>query len=455
MERQLALIEERAADYRLDERTREVGRLGIAAAAKPFAARRSRRPGRAARPPHRLGGVEPLDLTDPAFLADPYPAYQRLRNEDPVHRVAPGTWVLSRYEDVARALRDHDTFSSAPMNMGAPGFKFLIGADPPDHTRLRRLVTRPFHPAAIAQLEPRIRAISDELVDELVVANERGEADLVEHLAYPLPVIVIAELLGIPIERRADFKRWSDAMIGGMAADFDRSAGAVAAMEMFAYFSEVIAERQAAPGDDLVSLLVGGAEPLNNQELLLFCMLLLVAGNETTTNLISNGALALFDRPDAVERLRREPALLPAAIEEALRFDAPVQSLMRQVTTDVEIGGRHLPPGETVVVLYGAANRDERRYPEADEFVVDRYAAFRGVADHVGFGAGIHYCLGAPLARLEARVAAEVLLARTRGMRPAGPGRRTSSLLVRGMTSLPVTFTPVPGSACASGSVGP
>lgn len=391
-----------------------------------------------------MAPLESIDLASPAFFADPYPAYRRLRDEAPVHQVATGTWLLSRYDDVSRALRDHDRFSSSPMNMGAPGFKFLIGSDPPDHTRLRRLVNRPFHPAAIAQLEPRIRAICAELVDELCEANDRGDADLVQHVAYPLPVIVIAELLGIPIERRADFKRWSDAMIGGMDEGFDRSAGALAAMEMFGYFNDVIAERRSAPGDDLVSLLVGGSEPLDNQELLMFCMLLLVAGNETTTNLISNGALALFDRPAAVTRLREAPGLIPAAIEEALRFDAPVQSLMRRTTEDVVLGdGQRVPEGDTVVVLYGAANRDERHYgPDADDFVVDRYEHVRGVADHVGFGAGIHYCLGAPLARLEARVVAETLLERTRGMKPAGEGRRTASMLVRGLTSLPVTFEP-------------
>ena len=203
--------------------------------------------------------MEPIDVYDPAFLADPYPAYARLRDEDPVHRV-PGGWLLTRYDDVTRVLRDHDRFSSSPMNMGAPGFKFLIGSDPPDHTRLRRLVNKPFHPAAIAQLEPRIRSIATELIDEMVDHNERGEADLVEHLGFPLPVIVIAELLGIPGERRADFKRWSDAMLGGLSDDFDQQAGGVAAMEMFAYFNDVISERRERPGEDLISLLVTGSE---------------------------------------------------------------------------------------------------------------------------------------------------------------------------------------------------
>lgn len=385
--------------------------------------------------------MEPLDPFDPAFLADPYPTYRLLRDNDPVHRDRTGAVVLSRYEHVTQALRDHHRFSSQPMNMGVPGFKFLIGSDPPDHTHLRRLVNRPFHPAAIAALEPRIREICESLVDELCEANEQGEADLVQHVGYPLPVVVIAELLGIPGERRADFKRWSDAMLGGLSPDFDRGAGGAAAMEMVRYFNGVISDRRRQPGSDLISLLVGGDEPLTSQELLMFCILLLVAGNETTTNLISNGALVLFDRPDVARRLREEPAMIPAAIEEALRFDAPVQSLWRTAVVDVEIDGVTFRAGSDVVVLYGSANRDERRYPDADDFVVDRFSRARGGGvDHVAFGAGIHSCLGAPLARLEARVVAETLLRRARGMHRTGEGMRNHNLIVRGMRRLPVAF---------------
>ena len=381
----------------------------------------------------------PYNPFDTSTADNPYPAYAALRDHDPVHYTPVlQAWILSRYDHVVAALRDHDRFSSAPLNGGAPGFRFLIGSDPPDHTTLRRLVNRPFHPNAIAAMEPRIRAICNELVDDLIAHNEKGAADLIEHVGYPLPVIVIAEMMGIPPERRDDFKRWSDAMLGGLSPDFDRSQGAVAAMEMFSYFNEVIAERREKPGDDLLSLLVGGKEPLSNQELLMFCMLLLVAGNETTTNLVSNGALALFENADAVRRLREDRALVPQAIEEALRYDAPVQCLWRLTRTEVEIDGTTIPEGAQVMVLYGSANRDERHFASPDSFDIDRRPT-----DHVAFGAGIHLCLGASLARLEARVVTETLLDRTRHMERTGPGERIHNMIVRGMRSIPVKFEPV------------
>ena len=390
--------------------------------------------------------MEPLNPFDPAFLDNPYPAYARLREADPVHRESTGSWMLTRYDHVVSALRDQARFSSAPLNMGAPGFKFLIGSDPPDHTTLRRLVNRPFHPAAIAALEPRVRSIAAELVDDLLAMadKEGGEADLVAHLAFPLPVIVIAELLGIPPERRDDFKRWSDAMIGGLSPDADREKQGVAAMEMFAYFNDVIAERRERPGDDLISLLVSGTEPLSNQELLMFCMLLLVAGNETTTNLLSNLTLVLLHRDDVQAALRdaSRPTAIRDAIEETLRYDAPVQALWRHTTTDIDVGGTKVPEGSRVNVVYASANRDASHYERADEFVLDRFAGVP-VPDHVGFGTGIHQCLGAPLARLEARVAIDTLLSRTRSLAPSSdPGDRIHNVIVRGMKRLPVVVEP-------------
>ncbi len=387
-----------------------------------------------------------FDPAAPGFFADPYPTYAALRADDPVHfSAATGSWIISRYDDVVRVLRDYERFSSHAIGGGGEGaYRFLIGTDPPDHTTLRRLVNRPFHPAAIAAREPRIRQICEGLVDELIAANDDGRADLIQQVGYPLPVIVIAELLGIPPERRDDFKRWSDAMLGGLSPDADRAAQATAMMEMFAYFNEVIEERRERPADDLISLLVNGPEPLTERELLMFCMLLLVAGNETTTNLISNLSLALFERPDLVARLASDRTLIPAAIEEALRYDAPVQCLFRNTTEDVELNGTVIPEGSRVVVLYASANRDGEHYSHADTFDVDRFDPTRRPSDHVAFGSGIHLCLGAPLARLEGRVVTEVLLDRTRDLRQAGDGERIQNLLVRGMRNLPVAFEPVP-----------
>ena len=383
----------------------------------------------------------------PEVVEDPYPWYEQLRDDSPVHHVPElGIWVLSRYDDVLAALRDNQTFSSkqgsmsGPMGMASDGpFRFLIFSDPPDHTKLRRLVNRPFTPSAIARLEPRIRELCTRMVDEMFEANEEGTADLILHLGGPLPVTVIAWLLGIPPERGPDFKRWSDAMLGGTSPDFDYSKGAQSSMEMFTYFGEVATARQSDPGDDLISMLVSGPEPLSTSEILMFCMLLLIAGNETTTNLIGNGALALFDHPDECERLRADPSLVPVAIEEALRYDSPVQALGRTTTRAVEIGGVTIPAGASVMPLYGSANRDPRHWgDDADRLRIDR-----NPTDHVAFGAGIHYCLGAPLARLEARIAAEELLRRTRSMHPNGPIERVHNPIVRGPRSLPITIEPV------------
>ena len=399
---------------------------------------------------------------DPAMADDPYPIYERLRDHDPVHHIGVANiWAVTRYDDIVNVARNHELFSSEQMGpmdgsqwgmerpegmpempmgggmMGAAdmaGVRFLLNSDPPDHTKLRRLVTKPFTPSGIAALEPRLRSICEELVDELVVAGRDGTVvDLIELLAIPLPMIVIAEMMGIEPERRDDFRRWSNVMTGAMSPDYDFTAGMAPMMEMWQYFNEIIAKRKAEPQDDLISMLVSGPEPLNDMELLMFCMLLLIAGNETTTNLIGNGTVAFFNHPEQGEKLRADPSLIPAAVEEALRYDSPVQALWRSARKDVELHGKTIPEGSMVMVLYASGNRDPRKFPEPDRFDITR-----NPKDHVAFGSGIHFCLGAPLARLEAKVVAETLLRRNVVIQPAGGVVRTHNPILRGVAKLPV-----------------
>ena len=402
---------------------------------------------------------------------DPYPYYAWLREQDPVHYVEDlDFYVVSRYEDVHAVLKNPTVFSSHAgmgllMGSGAPGklrefmrarnpsglgalgyetlssMRTLISSDPPDHTRLRRLVNKPFTPKAIMSLAPRIRQICEELVHDLIRANEEGKADLIEHFAVPLPVIVIAEMLGIPADRRAEFKRWSDNVVGVLSGTvLDTEKMTQSSVEMFMYFSKVLEERRQAPGEDLISHLIRNSEEgdcLKAEEIIMLCVLLLIAGNETTTNLLANAALAFFARPELWRELRTTPSLVPAAVEEVLRFDSPVQGLFRATTSEVELHGKKLRAGVPVMVLFGAANRDPLHFPEPDTFHLDR-----NITDHLAFGAGIHLCLGAPLARLEAKIAGEVLLERTRKMEPNGAHARIDSFLLRGLNRLPVRFEP-------------
>ena len=412
-----------------------------------------------------------VDFRDPAFFADPYPTYAQLRDDAPVHPIADGLWLVSRYDDVVTVLRSWDRFSSelgygftrdeeragrgmAMMSaMGAgnamsdvgqvaqsfSGLRILIASDPPDHTTLRRLLSKPFAPRQIAALEPRVREICAVLIDELLDDAARGCGDLFASISYPLPVTVIAELLGIPTERRADFKRWSDAMVGGFSLTPDRDISSV--FEMFMFFNEVVAERRERPRDDLISILVadtGESTALTTPEIIGFCVLLLVAGNETTTNLIGNLFRALFDRPDQMRLLRDDPSLIPAAVEEALRFDSPVQGLWRGATADTELGGVKIREGDLLMTLFASANRDEAKWgPTADDFRIDRDAS-----DHVAFGSGVHLCLGASLARLEAKVATEMLLAATDDLTAAGDPTPTSNPILRGLVRQPVGVVP-------------
>ncbi|HZU72425.1 MAG TPA: cytochrome P450 [Acidimicrobiales bacterium] len=370
---------------------------------------------------------------DPAIADDPYPHYARVRATDPVYQSpATSSWVLTGYAEVVTALRDHGRFSSAPLGSGIEGMRSLIGSDPPDHTALRRIVQPHFIPSVVAALEPRVRSAAQPFVAAFIRAAEQGTADLVDEIAYPVPVTVIADLLGIPAERREDFKRWSDAMIGGIGGS-GRDASVYG--EMFGFFAGEIDRRRAEPGPDLISALVNGREPLSQRELLMFCMLLLVAGNETTTNLLGNLMMVLLDRPDVAKRISAEPACIPAVVEECLRFDSPVQALWRQVREDTTLGGKELAAGSSVVVLYGAANRDPAKYPEPDTFDPDR-----NPKDHVAFGSGIHLCLGASLARLEARVVMEELAPVLTSLQLAGTPERVVNPIVRGLRRLPLSL---------------
>ncbi|GMU78465.1 MAG: putative cytochrome P450 123 [Acidimicrobiia bacterium] len=352
------------------------------------------------------------DPFDPALHADPYPAYARLRALDgPYHNEERGFWALSRFDDVLRALHDPKTFcSSQGITIGPPPTALLpmmIMMDPPRHDRLRRLVSRAFTPRAIAALEPRVHEIAAGLAAELA---DQSDADFVATFAEPLPTMVIAELLGVDTEDRAFFKTKSNQLVrqnplveGGRRESLD------AAAALYEYFDAVVDDRRARPRDDLVTALTVAeidGERLGRDELLGFCFLLLVAGNETTTNLLGNSAIVLHDHPDVRAGLAAAPEGLPDAVEELLRFDSPVQGLARRTTRTVDVDGTTIPEGDQVLLLFGSANRDDAEFPDPDRFEPDRRPD-----RHLAFGHGIHYCLGASLARLETCVGLGAVLA--------------------------------------------
>lgn len=376
-----------------------------------------------------------------------YDWYRQMREDQPVyHDPNWGAWHIFRYADVARVLSDHATFSSdesryAPFEQRdtSPITSSILRMDPPRHRQLRSLVSQAFTPRMVAQLEPRIQQITGELLDQVA---EKGEMDAIRDLAYPLPVTVIAELLGIPAELREDFKRWSDALVSGdeemteaeMQALFQEVEG------MFGYFSQVLSERRAHPQNDLVSALLAAevdGQRLSDLELLGFCGLLLVAGNETTTNLIGNLLLCLDENPGVVERLRANRALVPGAVEEALRYYSPVKTMTRYTTTETTIGDQRIEAGQTILPWFSSANRDEAEFPGADRFDIEREPN-----RHVGFGRGIHFCLGAPLARLETKTALNAMLDRLPGAWQVAdvPLEPLKSFIVFGTKHLPLSW---------------
>jgi pimeloyl-[acyl-carrier protein] synthase len=388
----------------------------------------------------------------PEFHANPYPFYHALREKDPVHQSPMGFWVLTRYDDVVMSLRDprfgRDGF--APLleaNYGPEGAegnlpRSMLMRDPPDHTRLRTLVNKAFTPRVIEGMRSHIQSIVDRLLDR--VQGPRT-MDIIADLAYPLPVTVICEMLGVPLEDHEAIRGWSsdiarslDAI--GLLADPDVvKRGGDARRALGEYFRRLLPERRRNPQADLLSLLIAAEEQgdrLNEGELLAMCMLLFIAGHETTVNLIGNGLLALLNHPDQLGKLRDDPALIPVAVEELLRYDSPVQRTARITNAEVEIQGRQIPTGSMVVAAIGAANRDPSHFVDPDRLDIAR-------ADnrHVAFGFGIHFCIGAPLARVEGQIALATLLRRmpTIALQTAAPDWRESSTL-RGLKTLRVSF---------------
>ncbi|MDY7106033.1 MAG: cytochrome P450 [Actinomycetota bacterium] len=392
---------------------------------------------------------------------DPYSAYRTLRQLGPVYDDANDLWILSRHADVLQALHQPTVFSSAggygqfmsggigpaggSDRAGVLGFdqvggsRVMIASDPPDHTMLRRIVSRPFTKRRIAEWDEMARRLAATLVDGLVERiRGEGAADFTKELAIPLPVTLIAEILGIPPSQMQDFRRWSDALVGSLAADIDVARVGADLAEMFQYFWAIAEQRREAPGDDLISAIAVATpdgEQLSTTEVVMFCVLLLVAGNETTTNLLGNLQHAFWDHPDQWRRVRDDRSLTPAAVEEALRYCGPVQGLFRRTTEETTVCGTEIPAAQNVCVLFASANRDEDVFDDPG-----RYLIGRPDGDHVAFGHGIHYCLGAQLARLETRVVLDTLVDRQVDLEPAGPAVRTANTVLQGYKSIPVTI---------------
>lgn len=398
-----------------------------------------------------------FDLSRPEVRADPYPLLDRLRREDPVHWSTPlRGWLLTRYADVRAALNDPrlsaDRITPFADHMAGPdgsalgAFAKALGLwvvfrDPPDHTRLRAVLARAFVAGAIQRLEPAIELLVDGLIDRVAA---KGRMDAIADFANPLPIAVIGSLLGVPAGDFARLKAWSDdlaTVVGTALATPDKHARALQSWQaMRDYFGALVERRKARPAADALGEIVrasGEEGGLDDAELVANAVLLLFAGHETTTNLIANAVLALIRHPDELARLARAPEIAESAVEEFLRYDGPVQALTRLARVNVELGGRRIRAGERVVLMLTGANRDPAQFAEPD-----RLELAREPNRHIAFGYGIHFCLGAPLARLEARIAIRRLIARLGDLTLAMPAPEwIDSLVFRGMRALPVAFT--------------
>ncbi len=379
---------------------------------------------------------------------NPFALYDTMRQNHPLYQdPVRGSWNFFRYEDVQRVLSEYTTFSSQFKRKRSisilptqPFAAAIISTDPPRHRQLRSLVTQAFTPRAVEALAPRISEIVDEYLARVVPS---GRMDVIHDLATPLPVIVIAEMLGIPSQDRVKFKRWSDHAVQmanfGENVDYKKFMGPEM-IEMGKYFMKMIDHRRKLPGDDLISGLLNATvdgEHLSQIELLGFCVLLLVAGNETTTNLLGNAMLTFAEHPQAWQQLRARPDLVPSAVEEALRFRSPVQAMFRHTTGEVKMHGQTIPEGAHVIAWIGSANHDPDQFPEPETFNIERTPN-----RHIAFGHGIHFCLGAPLARLEAKTALSAMLDcfSTFELEPGAVPSRQPSLIIYGLHSLPIRF---------------
>ena len=394
---------------------------------------------------------------DPRLRTDPYEVYRELREEAPVFwSQMMHVWVLTRYDDIFEALKDHRRYSSErtrstnPLVQQLENYRMssgplgttptMLSIDPPDHTRMRSLVSKAFTPRQVERVRPHMQEIAEELLDAL---PEPGRMDVMADFAVPFPIIVIAEMLGVPAGDRAQFKAWSTDIAATLGGPFqpqevlERSVRA--SNELADYFRGQIAQRRAEPRDDLLSALCAVEEQgdlLSEDELIATCILLLVAGNETTTNLIGSGMLTLLKNPDERRRLQADLSLMPSAIEEMLRYEPPAQMTSRIAVENIELRGSHFEPGQVVLTALAAANRDPEVFPDPDRFDITRQPN-----RHLAFGHGIHYCLGAPLAVVEARIGFESLLRRMPEPEAAFEAPAWGqSFVLRGLKSLPVTY---------------
>jgi len=400
-------------------------------------------------------GTMQVDITSPAFKADPYPFYARMRAEAPVHQLTlpdkREAWLVVRYAEVAAVLNDErfikDRFKTPELTAKQPWMpkSFLplthnmLDQDPPDHTRLRSLVHKVFTPRLVEEMRRRVQSLTDEFLE---AAKPTGKMDLIRDYALPLPSTIIAEMLGVPAEDRHRFHRWTNSMVIADTSKLSLLRALPAVLALLRYVRKIVKKRRSEPRDDLASALVRAEEAgdqLSEDELVAMIVLLLIAGHETTVNLIGNGTLALLEHPEQMDQLRKNPAMIQSAVEEMLRYNGPLaMATERFASEDVSVSGVAIPRNALVFAVLGSANRDEQQFPNPDNLDLAR-------ADnkHVAFGLGIHYCLGAPLARLEGQIAINTLLQRAPALRLAVPREKLRwrrGYVLRGLNSLPVAF---------------